>query len=214
MNSQEGINLSNLRQERVNMITHALGIFFGITCMPILIYAAYLKSDTYSVIGTSIYAFCFIMLFSASTLYHWSQHNSRKRRLEIWDHISIYFLIAGTYTPFLLIYMKNGIGFLLLAILWGLTGAGMIFKLFYTGRFKILSTLIYIAMGWILVLAGNSFFINMSLPVIVLVIAGGALYTIGVIFYIWDKYTYSHAVWHFFVLAAAICHYAAISLSV
>ena len=203
-----------LRQERINTLTHALGVFFGIICMPILINAAYWKSDSNSFIGTAVYGFCFIMLFCSSTLYHWTQHEKRKRRFEIWDHISIYFLIAGTYTPFLLIYMRNTMGLTLLITLWVLTALGLIFKLFYTGRFKILSVLIYVAMGWILIFAGNSFFANMSTPVIILVVGGGVLYTFGTIFYIWEKFTYSHAVWHFFVLAAAICHYAAISLSV
>lgn len=203
-----------LRQEMVNTITHGLGVLFGLTCMPILINAAYSNSDTYGLIGTSIYGFCFIMLFTSSTLYHYAQQQRLKRLLEIWDHISIYFLISGTYTPFLLIYMKNDMGFLLLTVLWVLTALGIIFKIYFTGRLTYLSVFVYFLMGWILVFAGRSFFENMSLPVVILVIAGGALYSIGIIFYLWDKYTFSHAVWHFFVLAAAICHYAAIMLSI
>lgn len=202
------------KQEIINSLTHALGILFGITCMPILINMAFTRSDTNSLIGTVIYGLCFLMVFSFSTLYHWSRHEGWKRKLEILDHISIYFLIAGTYTPFILIYVRNGIGFTILTVLWALTVIGTIFKIYYTGRWKLFSTFIYLAMGWILVFAGKSFFVNMSLPVIILVIAGGALYTIGVIFYIRDKYIFSHAIWHFFVLTAAICHYAAISLSV
>ena len=204
----------NLRQEVVNTITHALGILFGLACMPILITSASYHSDISGIIGIAIYSFCFIMLFTSSTMYHWCQHQGRKRMYEIWDHISIYFLIAGTYTPFILIYMKNTTGIILLSVLWGLTLLGTIFKLFYTGRLKALSTFIYLAMGWILVFAVESFFANMSLPVIIFVLSGGILYSIGVIFYIRDRFTYSHGVWHFFVLAAAICHYVAISLSV
>lgn len=202
------------RQEFINTLTHGLGVLFGITCMPILINAAYSNGSENGLIGTIIYGLCFIMLFTSSTLFHFATRPRLKRLLEIWDHISIYFLIAGTYTPFLLIYMNNGLGETLLAVLWGLTGFGIVFKIFFTGRWTLLSTFIYLAMGWILVFAGNSFFANMSLPVIVLVLAGGGLYSIGVIFYLWRKYIFSHAIWHVFVLVAAICHYAAIILSV
>ena len=134
--------------------------------------------------------------------------------MKIFDHISIYFLIAGTYTPFLLIYMNNSLGITLLIILWGLTLAGTVFKCFFCGRWEIFSTIVYLAMGWIMLVAGRSFFINMPTPVITLIMIGAGLYTLGVGFYIWEKYIYSHAVWHSFVLTAAICHYVAILIAV
>ena len=134
--------------------------------------------------------------------------------MRIMDHISIYFLIAGTYTPILLIYMNNNMGIALLIILWILTFIGTIYKCFFTGRYEIFSTLVYLAMGWIMLVAGPGFFAKMPVPVIALILAGALLYTTGVIFYIWEKYIYSHAVWHSFVLAAAICHYSAILISV
>jgi len=134
--------------------------------------------------------------------------------MKILDHISIYFLIAGTYTPFILIYVNNRTGITLLVILWSLTLIGTVFKSFFTGRWEILSTIVYLAMGWILLVAGKSFFENMSSSVIALVLTGCFLYTLGVTFYIWEKYIYSHALWHSFVLAAAICHYVAVLLSV
>ena len=203
-----------LKQELVNSLIHGLGILFGIVCIPILLIQAVKNDNIPGIVGSGIYGFSFLMVFTASTLYHGFQHEKIKHIMKILDHISIYFLIAGTYTPFLLIYMNNGRGITLLSILWSLTLAGTVFKSFFTGRWEILSTIIYLAMGWIMLVAGKSFFANMSLPVTVLVITGGGLYTLGVIFYLWEKYTYSHAVWHFFVLAAAICHYVAILLSV
>ncbi|MGZ8510941.1 MAG: PAQR family membrane homeostasis protein TrhA [Chitinophagaceae bacterium] len=203
-----------IRQELVNSLTHGLGILFGVVCIPILITQAAKNDNPAGIIGTAIYGFSFLMVFTFSTLYHSFQRRKLKKLMKIFDHISIYFLIAGTYTPFLLIYMNNNLGITLLIILWSLTFAGTIFKCFFCGRWEILSTIIYLAMGWIMLVAGRDFFINMPTSVISLIIKGAAQYTLGVSFYIWEKYMYSHAVWHSFVLTAAICHYVAILIAV
>jgi hemolysin III len=205
---------TQIKQEIVNSIIHGFGIIFGIVSIPILIAFA-IKSDNYpSVIGAAIYGFCFLQLFTFSTLYHGFQHAKTKRILEILDHISIYFLISGTYTPFLLIYMYNYFGITLLSILWGLTALGIIFKIFYTGKWKVFSTILYIAMGCIMIVGGRTFFESIPANILIMILIGGALYLLGVIFYLWETYTYNHAVWHFFVLAAAVCHYIAILLAV
>jgi hemolysin III len=154
------------------------------------------------------------MVFTFSTLYHGFQHEKVKRALKILDHISIYYLIAGTYTPLILIYNNNSFGMTLLCVLWSLTILGTVFKVFYCGRWEIVSTAIYLLMGWSMLAGGNSFFERMPAAVFQMVIAGGVIYSLGVIFYLWDRYFYSHALWHLFVLAAAICHYVAILLSV
>lgn len=205
---------SRIQQELVNSIIHGFGIIFGIVSIPILIALAIKSNNTPGVIGAAIYGFCFLQLFTFSTLYHGFQHAQVKRVLEILDHISIYFLIAGTYTPFLLIYMDNAFGITLLTILWGLTAIGIIYKIFFTGRWNILSTIIYIAMGCIMIVGGRTFFIYIPSDVMTMILIGGGLYLLGVIFYLWEKYPYNHAVWHFFVLAAAVCHYVAILLAV
>jgi len=202
------------KQEMVNSLLHALGILFGIVCIPILLTQAVKNDNVPGIIGSGIYGFSFLMVFTASTLYHGFQQQKIKQLMKILDHISIYFLIAGTYTPFILIYVNNRTGITLLVILWSLTLIGTVFKSFFTGRWEILSTIVYLAMGWILLVAGKSFFENMSSSVIALVLTGCFLYTLGVTFYIWEKYIYSHALWHSFVLAAAICHYVAVLLSV
>jgi hemolysin III len=199
-----------IRQELVNSIVHGFGIIFGIVSIPILIAFAIKSDNTSGIIGAAIYGFCFLQLFTFSTLYHGIQHAQAKRTLEILDHISIFFLIAGTYTPFLLMYMYNSFGITLLSVLWGLTTVGIIFKIFFTGKWKVFSTLVYIAMGFIMIVGGRTFF--ESIPFMILI--GCALYVMGVVFYLWKKYTYNHAVWHFFVLAAAVCHYVAILLAV
>ena len=203
-----------LRQEVINSLTHGFGILFGIICIPILVSHSVKNGNTESTVGTAIYGFSFLMVFTFSTLYHGFQHQRIKRLMKIFDHISIYFLIAGTYTPFLLIYMNNKTGITLLIVLWALTALGTIYKCFFTGRWEILSTVIYLAMGWIMLVAGRSFFENMPVPVVALILTGAGLYTLGVGFYIWEKKVYSHAVWHTFVLVAAICHYVAILIAV
>jgi len=203
-----------IRQELINSLTHGFGILFGIISIPILLAQAAKNDNPQNTIGAAIYGFSFLMVFTFSTLYHGFQQANIKRLMKIFDHISIYFLIAGTYTPFLLIYMNNSLGLTLLITLWVLTFLGTIFKCFFCGRWEIFSTIVYLAMGWIMLVAGRSFFANMPSTVITLIITGAALYTMGVVFYIREKYFYSHAVWHSFVLVAAICHYVAVLIAV
>ena len=205
---------THIRKELVNSIVHGFGIIFGVVSVPILIAFAIRSDNTPGVIGAAIYGFCFLQLFTFSTLYHGFQHAEAKRIFEILDHISIYFLIAGTYTPFLLIYMYNGFGITLLSVLWSLTALGIIFQIFFTGKWKVIPTLVYIAMGSIMVVGGRTFFEAIPTGVLTMILIGCGLYLLGVIFYLWEKYQYNHAVWHFFVLAAAICHYVAILLAV
>ena len=205
---------TKIQQELVNSIVHGFGIIFGIVSIPILIAFAIKSDNTPGVIGAAIYGFCFLQLFTFSTLYHGFQHAQAKRIFEILDHISIYFLISGTYTPFLLIYMNNVFGITLLSVLWGLTALGILFKIFFTGKWDIVSTIVYIAMGCIMIVGGRTFFETIPTSVMIMILIGSGLYLLGVIFYLWRKYPYNHAVWHFFVLAAAVCHYIAILLAV
>jgi|SRR6185312_4172243 len=204
----------DIKQELANSVIHGFGIIFGIISIPILIALTIKSNNIPGVIGAAIYGFCFLQLFTFSTLYHGFQQIQVKRALEIFDHISIYFLISGTYTPFLLIYMNNSFGITLLSVLWGLTAMGIVFKIFFTGRWNIVSTIIYIAMGCIMVVGGRTFFTSIPADVLTMILIGGVLYLLGVVFYLWEKYPYNHAVWHFFVLAAAVCHYTAILLAV
>ena len=205
---------STLRLEIANSITHGIGIIFGIAALPVLSAIAAHKDHTVAVVGAAIYGFSFILLFTFSTLYHAFQNPKVKAVLHVFDHISIYFLIAGTYTPFLLNYMMNTTGIVMLSVLWGLTLIGISFKIFFTGRFNYISTVIYLGMGWILLFSGRQFFAAIPGPVLTMIIIGGLLYSIGVIFYLWEKLYYHHVIWHLFVLAAAICHYVAVLLMV
>jgi hemolysin III len=204
----------DLRLEIANSISHGIGIIFGIAALPVLSALAANKDNTIAVIGAAVYGFCFLLLFSFSTLYHAFQHPKAKKVMHVFDHISIYFLIAGTYTPFLLNYMLNTTGITMLSVLWGLTVLGILFKIFFTGKFNFLSTLIYVGMGWILVFSGKQFFAAIPWSVLIMIVIGGVLYTIGTVFYLWEKLYYHHVIWHLFVLAAAVCHYVAVLLMI
>src|SRR5215510_4290250 len=190
---------TRLKQELVNSITHGLGILFGIISIPLLITSSVKGENLNSIIGASIYGFCFLLVLTSSTLYHGFQQEKVKRALKILDHISIYWLIAGTYTPLILIYNNNSFGITLLCVLWSLTILGTVFKVFFCGRWDVVSTAIYLLMGWSMLAGGKSFFASMPPAVLQMVIAGGIIYSLGVIFYLWEKYFYSHAVWHLFV---------------
>jgi hemolysin III len=208
------VHHTSLRLEIANSITHGIGIIFGIAALPVLSAIAANKDHPVAVVGAAIFGFSFLLVFTFSTLYHAFQNPAVKKVLHVFDHISIYFLIAGTYTPFLLNYMMNATGITMLSVLWGLTIIGTLFKIFYTGRFNFISTIVYIGMGWILVFSGRQFFEAIPMPVLTMIIIGGVLYTLGTIFYLWEKMYFHHVIWHLFVLAAAICHYVAVLLMV
>jgi len=201
------------KQEIVNGLTSAIGILFGVSGLPVLTGLSTAHGNIPGIVGSGIYGFCFLFMFTSSTIYHFAQEVSVRRIFKILDHISIYFLIAGTYTPFLLVYVNNSFGITILSILWGLTLIGIFLKVYFTGRFEILSTIVYLLMGWIMVVGGRRFFDQLPVPVLIFIWIGGGLYSIGVIFYLWDKYYYTHATWHLFVLTAAICHYVAVLLA-
>lgn len=208
------MDIYSRKQEVVNSLIHGVGIIFGVSGFPILVGLAIHHDNIAAIAGAAIYGFSFLFLFTSSTTYHIIVDPRLKQVFKVLDHISIYFLISGTYTPFLLIYLNNAFGISLLCILWGLTVIGIVVKILFTGRFDLLSTIIYLLMGLILIVGGRRFFVNVPGDVLLFICIGGGLYIIGVVFYVWDKYTYSHAVWHVFVLAAAICHYVAVLLSV
>jgi hemolysin III len=200
------------KQELTHGLIHGIGVLFGVSGLPVLTGLATAHQNTPGIIGAGIYGFCFLLLFTSSMVYHLLENESLKRLFEIFDHISIYFLIAGTYTPFLLVYVNNSFGISLLASLWGLTLLGIFFKIWFTGRFGTVSTIIYILMGWALVAGGKHFFSDLPVSAIVMILVGAGLYSVGVAFYAWGKRRYTHALWHGIVLAAAICHYVAVLL--
>ena len=206
-------NLSIEKVERLHAYSHALGIFLGILGAFLLLMENKGKSN-YATVAILIYSFTVILLFSASTFYHYVSNLELKRRLRIVDHVSIYFLIAGTYTPVALISLTNGNGFLIFYTVWGIALVGTLFKVFYTGKFEILSLILYLAMGWLIVLDYPNLLENTTQLGIDLLMLGGAFYTIGIFFYAIRKIPYNHLIWHFFVLGGAISHWLFIYLDV
>ncbi len=203
-----------LKREMANSITHGFGLLFGIVSIPILIALAVTKGNVPGIVASAIYGFTFLMVFCSSTLYHGFMNPTVKTALQKLDHISIYFMIAGSYTPFILIYMLNGKGIAILSILWGLTLVGIVFKIFFTNKFKFLSTGIYLIMGWMMLVAPYDFYTRLPGEVLLMVFIGGVLYSLGAIFYLWDKPKWNHTIWHIFVLLAGLCHYTAVLLAV
>lgn len=205
---------SLFKQELANSLSHGFGIIFGVVALPILISLAAMQDNVPGMVGAALFGFGFLMVYVFSTLYHSVATPRLKRVLRILDHISIYFLIAGSYTPFLLQYLRDAKGITLLVVLWSLVLLGTIFKVFFTGKFEKLSTLVYLAMGWMLVFVGKSFLEKIPGDVMWMLAIGGLSYTLGVVFYRWKKLPYHHAIWHLFVLGGSICHYVAILLAV
>lgn len=173
-----------------------------------------MRGTVWHVVSCSIYGATLVLLFSASTLYHSLPWPRVKRTLKILDHSAIYLLIAGTYTPFLLGPLKGPWGWSLFGVIWGLALGGVAFKLFFAGRFKLLSTLIYIGLGWIVVVAIRPLWHSLPLGGLLWLVAGGVFYTVGTVFYLGRRIPYNHAIWHVFVLAGSLCHFFSVLLYV
>jgi hemolysin III len=200
--------------ETVNSITHALGILFGIIFIPMLINRATYHNTTSQIAGIIIYGCCFMLTFVLSTLFHFFREPKLRVKLRLLDHISIYFLIAATYTPLVLLYMYNTTGIVLLSLVWCFALTGIYFKLNYFRRFAMVSVISYVVMGLLFLWVRKSFFANMPADVIRFIYFGVAFYLLGIIFFLWQKWKHHHAIWHLFVLAGGICHFRAIWLSV
>ncbi len=204
------ISSYTLGEEIANSITHGLGILLGIAALTILVVFAAQYGDAWHVVSYAIFGSTMTLLFLASTLYHWTYSPTWKRRFKICDHAAIYLLIAGTYTPLMLVSVRGGLGWTIFGIIWGLALGGVVMKFFFTGRFRLLSTLIYLFMGWFCICTFHKLLPNLSKESIIFLFSGGLAYTSGVVFYVWKKLPYSHAVWHLFVLAGSTLHFFAI----
>lgn len=200
-------------EEQLNSLSHAIGALLGIAGLVLLIVLSQDKT-AWSLFSVIVYGISIIILFTASTLYHAVSGERRKHYFRIIDHISIYLLIAGTYTPVLLITLEDSLGWTLFWVVWGIAIFGVILKLFFTGRFEIFSTLLYLIMGWLIMFDFSTLSNLMSASGINLFIAGGLCYTVGILFYAVHRIPYNHVIWHLFVLGGAICHFFMILLHV
>jgi len=197
-------------EELANIITHGIGAILSVIGLILLVVYAAEHGDAYHITGVSIFGATLILLYLMSTLYHTFQRPELKRVFRILDHSAIYLLIAGSYTPFTLVTIHGKWGWTLLVVIWTLAIAGVIFKLFFTGRFHLASTLIYIGMGWVAMFAIKPLFEQTPTGGLILLVLGGVLYTGGTAFYLWDKLPYNHAVWHGFVMGGSLCHFMAV----
>ncbi|NUM82266.1 hemolysin III family protein [bacterium] len=201
-------------EEIANSLTHGLGVLLSIAGLIVLVIYATINGTAIHVVSASIFGSTLILLYTASTLYHSFQSPRAKRVMRILDHSGIYLLIAGTYTPFTLISLNGAWGWSLFGVVWGLALAGVIFKIFFTGRFSAVSTIIYLGMGWIAIVAIKPMLELIPTGGLLWILAGGLAYSFGVIFYAWKKLPYAHAVWHMFVLGGSVCHFFAVLLYV
>ena len=204
----------HLRHELASALTHGLAAVTALAASAVLITLAALYGDAWQLAASIVFGITLLLLYVASTLYHSIQHPVAKGRLKVFDHCAIYLLIAGTYTPFTLIGLRGPWGWGLFIAIWSLALCGVVFKLFYTGRFKRLSTFIYVAMGWLIVIAIKPMLGSLDAWTLGWLLAGGLFYTLGTYFYHRESIPYSHAIWHMFVIAGSVCHFIAVTAQV
>ena len=198
------------REEIANAITHGIGALASAAAGAVLVTLATLNGTRLQMISALVFCVSLLLLYTASTLYHAIPSPAMKRKLKVFDHCAIYMLIAGTYTPFALIGLRGTVGWWLFGAAWTLAALGITFKLFFTGRFKLFSTLVYIGMGWMAVFAIQPMLVRIPFNSLMWLFAGGVAYTAGTLFYHNERLRYSHAVWHLFVLAGSACHFMAV----
>jgi len=198
------------RDELANTLTHGLGLLLSLVGSPLLAVQAAVRGDAWHVVSCGIYGVTLTLLYSASTAYHAVRTRRLKQLLRVADHACIYLLIAGTYTPFALVMLRGGWGWTIFGLVWGFAAVGIACKVLWTGRFEFVSTVTYIAMGWIALVATYPILTRFPAGCIAWLVAGGLCYTAGVPFYAQDYRAGRHAIWHLFVLGGSICHYVAV----
>lgn len=208
------ISKSYFMEEVANSVSHGVGLCLAIAGAVILIVRASMQGDAWRVVSFSIYSSSLILLYAASTLYHSFSLERKRYILKILDHSAIYLLIAGTYTPFTLVSIRGAWGWSLFGGIWGLALAGILFKIFFVNKLKTLSIIIYLCMGWLVIIAFKPAIEHIPGSGLILLVIGGIIYSLGVIFYSREKMPFHHLIWHLFVIGGSICHYFAILLYV
>ena len=201
-------------EELANSVTHGIGLGLSVAGFAALLVLATVHGGAWRIVSCAIYGVSLICVYASSTLYHGLRSQRVKHILKVFDHSAIFLLIAGTYTPFLLVNLRGSWGWSLLGIVWGLAAAGIVLKFWFVDRYPILSTGGYVLMGWLALIAVKP--LLQAVPTIGLIwlLAGGLMYTVGVAFYAWRRIPYNHVIWHLFVMAGSACHYFAVVYSV
>lgn len=200
------------REEIANAVTHGIGALLSIAGLVLLIVFSSLKGTAWHVVSFTIYGVSMLLLYLSSTLVHSFKEGKVKDLFEFFDHSSIYIYIAGTYTPFMLVAVRGPLGWSLFGVVWGIALLGVVFKAYFVKRFLFMSTLFYLIMGWLIVIAWGPLTAAVPDPGIVLLVIGGLLYSLGTVFYVWRAFPYHHAIWHLFVLGGSVTHFFAILL--
>ena len=196
-----------LGEEIANSVTHGVGAGLSISALSILVVMASFGGDPWRIVSFSIYGAALVLLYLASTLYHSFQWPGVKQLFRKFDHAAIFLLIAGTYTPFTLVMIRGAWGWVLFGLVWGIALVGIVFQTVCIGRFHVVSTLMYVAMGWLVVIAIKPVLNTVPTPALLWLLGGGLCYTVGVIFYVLHRMPYHHMVWHLFVLAGSVLHF-------
>jgi len=214
MDEKTNIQFYSPTEEKLNIWSHAFGIFFSIIALVLLIIKAMQQDNIWMMISFPIFGVSLILLYLASTLYHASKEPQKRFKLKVFDHAAIYVLIAGSYTPFTLVSLNGETGWLIFSMVWVMAFTGIILKLFFTGRFKVISTAMYVLMGWLIIFYFKDLTAHLHEKGVFYLILGGVLYTIGAILYSIKKIKFNHAIFHIFVLAGSFCHFLSIYLYV
>ena len=211
--SQEVVlSAKELDEEFMNTISHAFGLLLSIAGLILLIMKGSEASSPAYLVSLAVFGMSLVLVYGSSTIYHYVRHPKLKHWCKVFDHVAIYFLIAGTYTPFTLITLGDAWGWWMFGIVWSLALIGTFFKLFFVNRFKIVSTLAYVIMGWMSLVVTQPLLETLPWDGFVLLATGGAVYTLGTLFYLWNRIPYNHAIWHMFVIGGSVLHYLSIFL--
>ena len=216
MSEREGLKSSPMQQryprmeELASSVTHGVGVVLSLAGLTALVIYASRYGSAKHIVGSAVFGATLVFLYTSSTLYHSARSARLKHILRVIDHSCIYLLIAGTYTPFTLVTLEGPVGWSLFCIAWGLAAAGIVFQIFFVHRFKLVATLVYIGMGWLVIFAIKPLINAMPVGGLILVTAGGLAYTLGAVFYLLKGMPFNHAVWHLFVLAGSTFHYLAV----
>ena len=206
----KNITFYEKKEEKLNVISHGIGLVLSIAALILLVVYASRYGSKWHIVSFSIYGASLIVLYSASTLYHYIQIPKLRYRLNIFDHAAIYILIAGTYTPFALVVLNGWVGWAIFGVSWGLAISGVGLKLFYTGKYDKISTIAYVLMGWMIIFAIKPLIANLPFEGLMWLLSGGIFYTIGALLYSLKKMRYNHAIFHIFVLLGSSSHFIAV----
>ena len=210
MGKEQDIKHYSPAEERINIYSHAVGLIFSVIALVLLVVRAFSAGSALYVVSAAVFGLGLVALYAASTAYHSATDPARRKRLRVVDHAAIYLLIAGTYTPLVLITLGGAIGWTIFTASWAMAATGIGLKLFFTGRFDLLSTLMYIFMGWMIVFAMKPLIEALSSAGLFWLFFGGVCYTVGAVIYSIRQIPFNHAIFHLFVLAGSICHFIAV----